>query len=159
MDTTVKVSPKDVFLHLLAIITLYASAVSFIVLVFQYINLAFPDALQGGYYAMESAQSAIRFSVATLIVVFPTYVIVSWILGRGYAADPQKRNLRIRKWLIYFTLFLTGLVAIGDLVTLIYNFLSGDLTSQFVLKILTVLFVTGSIFFYYFVDVRKYKTE
>lgn len=155
----VKVSPKDVFLHLLAIVALYASAVSFIVLIFQYINLALPDALQSGYYDIESAHSAIRLSISTLIVVFPTYVVVSWILGKGYAIDPQKRNLRIRKWLIYFTLFITGLVAIGDLVTLVYNFLGGDLTSQFVLKILTVLFVTGSIFFYYFIDVRKYKTE
>src|SRR5438132_4874360 len=43
------------------------------------------------------------------------------------------------KWLIYLTLFVAALIIIGDLVSLIYNFLGGDVTIKFVLKALSVL--------------------
>lgn len=152
-----KDSPKDVFLHLLAIVTLYASATEFLVLLFQYINLAFPDVLEIGYRA--SAMGLIRWAIATLIVVFPVYLLTSRHLLKVYKKEPAKRDLRIRRWLIYFTLFAAALIVIGDLVTLINSFLQGELTLRFVLKVLTVFFVSGSVFAYYFWDIKKYKTE
>lgn len=152
-----KTSPKDVFLHLLAIIALYVSAGSFIVLLFQFVNVFFPDILN--QHERIGAISAIRWSVSALVVVFPVYVLTSWYLNKSYQSAPLKRNLRIRKWLIYFTLFIAALIIIGDLVTLVYNLMSGELTIRFLLKILSVLFVAGSVFGYYFWDVRKYKTE
>lgn len=157
-----KTSPKDVFLHLLAIIMLYVSAAEFLVLVFQYINLTFPDVLEMGnyYYGGENpAYGYIRWAVSTLIVVFPTYIITSRFLNKAYDAEPGKRNLRIRKWLIYFTLFVAALAIIGDLVTLVYTFLNGEFTMRFVLKVLAVFFVAGSIFYYYLSDLRQHKTE
>ncbi|MCX6788269.1 MAG: DUF5671 domain-containing protein [Candidatus Jorgensenbacteria bacterium] len=154
-----KVSPKDVFLHLLAIITLYISSITFLVLIFQYINIYFPDALNGGYYAIESAYSSIRFAIATLVVVFPVYIFTTRFLNKSYESNPTKRNIRIRKWLVYFTLFVAALVVIGDLVTLIYNLLGGEVTIRFLLKASTVLFVVVSVFTYYFSDLKKYKTE
>ncbi len=159
-DTAVKTTPKEVFLHLLSIITLYASAISFTVLVFQYINVWIPDPLGvgGGYYAYGARQS-IRWSLAVLMVIFPVYIAVGWFLNKGYERRPEKRNARIRKWLLYFTLFVAALIIIGDLVALIYNLLGGELTLRFFFKMLTILFVAGSIFGYYLVDIRKHHTE
>ncbi len=154
-----KTSPKDVFLHLLAIVTLYTSAISFLVLTFQYINILFPDALENGYYAFSGARAAIRWSIASLLVVFPVYVITSLHLNRTYKKSVSHRNLRIRKWLVYFTLFAAALIIIGDFVTLINTFLSGELTNRFILKVLSVFFVAGSTFFYYISDLRKNKTD
>lgn len=154
-----KVSPKDVFMHLLAIVTLYASAISFLVLLFQYIDLGFPDVLAGGYYNVQGAYSAIRMAIATLVVVFPVHILTMRALQKSYEANPSKRELRIRKWLIYFTLFITALVVIGDLVTLINSFLGGEITMRFLLKALSVFFVAGSIFAYDFYDVKKHGTE
>ena len=155
-----KTSPKDFFLHLLAIATLYASAINFGTLIFQYINIAFPDPLSySDYWTVQGTHSAIRWSIASLIIIFPLFIFTSWYLNKGYATTPYKRNLRIRRWLIYFTLFATALVIIGDLVTLVYNLLEGEFTIRFILKVLTVGFIAGSVFFYYFQDVRKYKTE
>ena len=159
LNISEKTSPKDVFLHLLAIITLYVAAGGLVTLLFQYVNVFFPDPLVDGYYSIQSAYGAIRWAISTLIIVFPVYVLTSWFLNKGYVANPSKRNLRIRKWLIYFTLFVAAVVIIGDLVTLIYNLLGGELTIRFFLKILAVLTVAGSIFSYYFWDVRKHKTE
>ena len=154
-----KTSPKDVFLHLLAIITLYVSAVSFGTLVFQYINIFFPDPLQDGYYYGRSAYSSIRWSIATLVVVFPVHMFTMWVLNKSYLTSPSKRDLRIRKWLVYLTLFLAAIVIIGDLVALIYNLLEGELTARFILKVLAVFFIAGSVFGYYFMDIRKHHTE
>src|SRR3989338_5861746 len=69
-----KTGPKDVFLHLLSIIALYVSAGSFIALIFQYINLLIPDPVSSNIYSVRAAQSAIRFSLASFIVVFPVYI-------------------------------------------------------------------------------------
>jgi hypothetical protein len=152
--------PRDVFLHILAIITLYTSAVSFTALIFQYINVLLPDPLErDAYYLLQSYYRSIRWSISALSVVFPTYLATSWYLNKLYAASPEKRNLRIRKWLLYFTLFAASLIIVGDLVTLIYNFLGGELTARFLLKIFTVFFVAGSIFGYYFWDLRKSGDE
>ena len=148
-----KSSPKDVFLHLLSIITLYISAGGLVALFFQYINLAFPDQLYPNYY--YSVAGPIRWAMASLIIVFPVYLFTNWLLQNDYAKNPEKRELRIRKWLVHFTLFAAAIIIMVDLVTLVYNFLGGDLTARFSLKIIAVLLVIGSIFAYYLWDLRK----
>lgn len=154
-----KSGPKDVFLHLLAIITLYSSAGAFITLIFQYINIFFPDALEYSIYAVGSSYSTIRFAISSLVVIFPIYILSSWYLNKSYSENPEKRGLRIRKWLLYFTLFAAALIIMGDLVVLINRLLEGELTLRFLLKVLTMAFVAGSVFGYYFHDLKKYKTE
>lgn len=155
-----KASPKDVFLHLLSIITLYASAGALIDLLFAFINILFPDALLiADSWYLRSMQESVRFDISILIVVFPAYLITNWLLGKSYATTPEKKELRIRKWLIYLTLFLSALVLIGDLVVLVNNLLRGDLTTAFLLKVLAVFVVIGGIFLYYFWEVRKHPTE
>lgn len=150
--TPVKSGPKDVFTHLLAIIALYISAVSFGALFFEFINRRFPDPLI--FYAAGST-GAIRWAIASLVIVFPVYVWLSWFIAKDVAADPAKRELKIRKWLIYFTLFAAAVVIIGDLIALIYNFLGGDLTARFLLKVLAVLFVAAAVFGYYLWNLRS----
>lgn len=152
----VKAEPKDVFLHLLAIIALYAGAGAFLAMLFQYINVLIPDPLARDYYQLQSYYGGIRWSIALLIVIFPVYVWAGWYLNKIYSREPDKRNLRIRKWLLNFTVFAAALIIIGDLVTLIYNFLGGDITAKFVLKITAVFFVTVSIFFYYFWELKNW---
>ena len=153
-----KTSPKDVFLHILSIIALYVSAGSFLALLFQYVNIFFPDSLAYHYDATGS-YSVVRWAIATLIVVFPAYIWTIWFLNKSYSSNPQKRSLQVRKWLIYFTLFVAALILMGDTIALIYNFLNGDLTIRFLLKVLAVLFVSGSVFNFYFWDIKKHKTE
>jgi hypothetical protein len=153
MDTQEKTSPKDFFLHLLAIIALYMSAGGIITLLFQYINVLFPDPLGSANYA--SIAGAIRYAMASLIIVYPVYIFVSSALHKGYAEVPEKREYKLRKWLVYFTLFLAALTIITDLVVLVYNFLGGDLTNRFILKILVVLLVAIVIFWYYQKDLKN----
>jgi len=150
-----KAGPKDVFLQLLNIIALYVSAGMFINLVFSYINIWMPDAVSENYYTLLAARSSVRWAIASLIVVFPVYIWATWFLNKGYAAIPEKREMKIRKWLLYFTIFLAGIIIIGDLVTLIYNLLQGELTVRFLLKIFAVLAIAGGIFGYYILDIKN----
>jgi len=149
-----KTTPKDVFLHLLSIITLYFSAGNFIALLFQYINSWLPQFPEAGYY-YSGTNSIMRFAIASLIVVFPSYLLTVWYLNKDYLANPAKLKLAIRRWLIYFTLFITALIIIGDLVALINRLLEGEYTLQFLLKVLTVFFATGAIFVHYWRDLQE----
>lgn len=154
-----KSGPKDVFLHVLVILALYFSAGSFIALIFQYINLYFPDVLEQDYYHVNSGYDGIRWAISTLIVVFPGFIFLSRHLNKTYEQDPEKRSLKTRKWLLYFTVSAAAVIMAGDVVSLIYRFLGGELTGRFALKVLTVLFAAGSIFYYYLSDLKKHKIE
>lgn len=151
MNEAQKASPRDVFLHLLAIIGLYFGTFNLLTLLFQYINVAFPDPLQPNFGVGE----AIRFSLAALIIVYPVFIWVSRFLHKDLMANPEKAEFRIRKWLLYFTLFAAALLIIGDLIALIRSFLGGELSVRFLLKVLAVLVVAGSILGYYRYDLRK----
>lgn len=146
-----KSSPRDVFMHLLNIAGLYASAASLITLFFQYINVAFPDSLNPYYDPGDS----IRWAMASLIIIFPVFLWVSRFLHKDLEVSPEKSDLRIRKWLLHLTLFAAAILIIGDLVTLIYNFLQGELTVPFLLKVLSVLVVAAAVFGYYLYDLKK----
>lgn len=147
-----KSTPKDVFLHLSAIVALYASIISFITVWFQYINVLLPDKLN---FHLSSSLGSIRWASSVLIVTFPLYILISWILAREYRKNLQKRTIKIRKWLLYFTLFISALTIAIDLVTLIFYFYSGGLTLRFILKVFVLLAVALAVFGYYLWELRS----
>ncbi len=156
MDTINKNLPRDVFLYLLSIVALGMLAINFGTLLFQFINIAFPDVITDQYQYWSSNQyyQAIRWSVSSLVIVFPVFLWVSRFLRKDMETNPEKRELKIRKWLLYLTLFIAGVVVIGDLIALVYNFMQGELTTRFVLKVASILLIAGSIFFYYLNELR-----
>lgn len=151
MPIKYKVQPKDVFLQLGIIATLYIAAGSFLALLFQIVNYFFPDPLE--YFFNPG--SAMRWALASLVIIFPVLVWLSLAVNKEIRETPEKTDLRIRKWLIYLTLFLAAGIILGDLITLIFNFLEGDLTARFLLKVAAVLSVAGAVFWYYIHDLRR----
>jgi len=143
--------PRDVFLHLFNVVALYWFAVSFITLCWQYINYFFPDALSYNY----GFNYSMRFALASLFVVFPLFILTSWILNNIYKKESEVRESKTRKWLIYLTLFITALVVVGDLVFIFNTFLNGEITTRFALKAFSIVIVALAIFGYYLDDVRK----
>jgi len=150
METQTKTSAKDFFINLGAIVALGVFIGNLISLLFTIINKAYPLTTGYNYYGSYS----ISFPVASLIIFFPIYILLMWLLERGYFTEPEKRHVGIRKWLTYITLFLAGLALAGDLVTVLYYFIDGrDITTGFILKALSVLVIALSVFFYYIYDV------
>jgi len=159
MTETAKNIPRDTFLYLLATIALIAVAVGFGMAVFNYIDFYFPDPAIDYYGGASSYESAVRQEMALLIVVFPVFFWVSRFLRKDVGFHPEKRELTIRKWLLYLTLFAASLVIIGDFITVVNNFLMGELTARFALKALTVFFISGSAFYYYLSQLKDNKVK
>lgn len=150
-----KTFPRDVFLYLLSIISLVTVSISFGILLYQYVDLQNPDILTEGYYWSKTAIfDSIRNAMAVLIIVFPVFIWVSWFLRRDISRNSRKQDLKIRRWLLYLTLFAASLIIIGDLVALLMNFLNGELTTRFIFKVLTVFVIAGSVFIHYFSELR-----
>ena len=151
-------SARDAFMYLLLFTTLYVSAFSLGSLLFQLVDQAFPDPAAASF-AAEAARVAIRWSVASLVVACPVFLGVSRSISRDLATDPSKRASKVRRWLTYLTLFVAAGVLIGDVTTLVYNLLGGELTGRFVLKALTVGSIAGTAFWYYLSDLRTDEQE
>ena len=108
--TQIKVTPKDFFLWASAMVTLYGSVVALITLLFQYIEYTFPDPLmaRSGYYDYyDGYSSGIRFAIASLIVLAPTFLILMRLIRRDIEATPAKQGLWVRRWALYFTMSIT----------------------------------------------------
>jgi hypothetical protein len=151
-------SAREAFLYLVLFSTLYLSAFHLGSLVFQLIDHALPDPADLPE-AAERIRQSIRWAVSSLAIAFPIFLFVSRLLGRAIAADPTKRASRVRKWLTYLTLFVAASAIVGDLTTLLYSFLGGELTLRFALKAATVGAIAGAVFGYYLRDLRREEVE
>ena len=152
MNTKLKTTPWDFFLHLGIVVTIYTSAVSLLQLLFQMIDYSFPDRLAG--YG-DPYSTELQIAVAILIIIFPLYLFLSRLLANAETAEPGLRELSIRKWLLYLTLFVAGIAVAVDLIMLVRYFLSGEITARFTLKVLSVILVAGGIFWHYLADLRR----
>ena len=153
-------SPREAFQYLVLFAALYISAFYLASLIFEFVNLAFPDPSESANpFYPDSAREQIRWSVASLIVAFPVFLYTSWLTGRLIEQDPVKRLSPVRRWLTYLTLFVAATTLICDGVTLVYNLLSGELTVRFVLKVVTVALIAGTAFLYYLADLRRDEQE
>ena len=149
-------TPKDFFMQFGALVTLYVSVGALFNLLFTLIDRVFPDVLDANFYYSASVYSSgIRFAIASLVIIFPTYLILLWLITKESDANPEKKFLSLRRWLTYLTLFVSAGFALGDLVTLLNYFLGGEITVRFILKVLVVLIVAVGIFAYYIFDLRK----
>lgn len=151
------VSSRETFMYVVMFTTLIVSAYSFGNLLFELIERAFPDPAQRDFRG--PTLQAIRWSLASVIVAFPVFLYVAWLIERAVRQQPVKRASRVRTQLTYVTLFIAACVLIGDIITVVYNFLGGELSARFALKVITVAVIAGSVFGYYLRDLRAGESE
>src|SRR3989338_3550757 len=151
-----KVTPKDFVLWFGAMASLYAGVVALISLVFEYINHAFPNPVTNAYY-YDPYSSGISYQTASLIVLTPVFLVLMRLIRRGIAEDPSRKEIWVRRWALFLTLFLAGATIVVDLIVLLNTYLQGeDLTIGFLLKVLTVLLVAGLGFMHFMADLWGY---
>src|SRR3989338_8558474 len=156
MDKT-KVTPKDFVLWVGAMVTLYAGVIAFINLIFDYINHAFPNPVTDSYSYYSGYSTSVSYEMAALIVLTPVFLILMRVIRNDMAHDHSRREVWVRRWALFLTLFLAGATMVVDLIILLNTFLQGeDLTTGFLLKVLTVLLVTGLGFMHFLADLRGY---
>lgn len=124
-------------------------------LLFAYINIWVPDPLE----AYTHADATINWPLAMLIIIFPVYFWSVWFINRDLAQYPEKNEYKIRRWLLYLNVFLAAALLIGDMIALIYNFLSGGLSARFMFKVVSVFAVGAGVFAYYLFDLRREPSD
>ena len=145
-----KVTPKDFFLWAGAMVALYISVVSYMTLLFSYIDFVFPDALDSYY---DPYSSGMRFAMAAVIVLFPLYVFLMYLIRGDIEKNGLKNELWVRRWALVLTIFVAGFTIAGDLITLVNYFLGGDLSIRFMLKVVIVLLVAGGALLHFLADI------
>jgi hypothetical protein len=148
-----RTGPKDFFLWAGAMVALYVSVFSLIALFFDYIDIAFPDTINS---YVDPYSSGIRFAMASLIVLFPTYLVLVHFIRRDTIRNPAKRGLWIRRWALVLTIFIAGATVAIDLITLINTYLGGELTINFVLKVLVIFLVMSACLMHFLADLWGY---
>ena len=142
------------FLYALSLIALAFTSISAGIIIFKIIDKLIPPVINGrSFYGCDSGR--LKFAIAALITTSPIYFITLKIINKNISAGKIKETSQIRKWLTYFILLTSSAVIIGNLISVIFNFLNGDFTSSFLLKTLTIFIISGIILSYYFYDIKR----
>ncbi|HEY5383239.1 MAG TPA: DUF5671 domain-containing protein [Candidatus Paceibacterota bacterium] len=150
-----RTTPKDFFLWAGAMVALYVSVFAFLGLLFDYLNYAFPNSLQT--YNVDPYQSSISYEMASLIVMFPLFIVLMLLIHREIATDATRREIWVRRWALMLTLFIAGLTMAIDLIVLLTTFLSGEaLTAAFLFKVALVFLVAAAMFMHFIADFWGY---
>ena len=146
-----QLSARHAFIYLLLFTLLIIVSVQLGNLLFQIVDIVFPDPLESEY-APAGRQSAMRWAIASLVVAFPLFLFLSRAVGKEIKKNPAMRLSGVRRWLTYLALFVAATILVGDFIGLIFSFLEGDLDVRFVLKSFVVAMIAGGIFGYYYLS-------
>ncbi len=146
-------SAKDAFVYLLTFCTLAVWAEALGSLLFTLINIWLRDPISPNYNVYTNYTFA--SDMAAIIVAFPVYLFATSLTLKEVKRHPEKLESSVRKWLTYIALLIAAGFVIGDLVTFLTYFLRGELSSQFIAKVLVVLAMAGGIFGYYLLSLRR----
>lgn len=147
-------SAREAFVYLLLFSTLYFFSWNLGSLLFKLIEYALPDPADA-QWQLARLGTSIRWSISALVISFPVFAFLSQRISRDVARHPIKRLSPVRRWLTYLTLFIAATVLIGDLTTLVYNVLGGEMSLRFGLKVLVVGVLAGTVFGWYLWDLRR----
>lgn len=143
------VSARDFFIYVLLFGTMLASTTSLTVLVFDLIDIVMSDSTSG--WRVRSARS-------TLAVILVTAPMFAWLHRREMkrlSASASRGRSAIRKWATYVSLLIASGAFAINLIVALSALLNGDITLIFVLRIMTVAIVSGSVFLFYRSDVAE----
>ncbi len=146
---------KDAFFYLLIFSALAIWTIASGSLAFTLIDRWLADTLFSPGYAQAYDVTGATWSIASILVAFPVYLLLSRVVVRDVRSHPEKLNSPVRKWLTYMALVIAAGVFIGDLITVLTYFLQGEITARFLSKAFVVLVLSGGVFFYYFGGLKE----
>jgi len=142
---------KFAFLYMLSLVALLFTALGVGQIFFNGINYFIKD-MPGVY---TSSFMHLAAAISMLVIAAPIYFLTMRALEVNLVKGNLNTDAPIRRWLVYFILFVSAVVMIIWLMITLSNFLDGELTSKFVYKLLTVFVIAGGIFSYYLYDIRR----
>lgn len=146
-----KHNAKYAFYYLLSFVALVFMALSVGMVFFEIINKLVYDAIDGSSFSSGTLQ----FAISALIIATPIYYIISNLISKGLRKQELEKDSGIRRWLTYFIILVSSLIILGVLISTITSFLSGELSTRFILKSLVVVVISAATFSFYFYDIKR----
>ena len=144
---------KYAFYYLLSLVALVFVSISVGMIAFGIISQTVADTLALNIYGDYNSQ--FRFAISALLIATPIFFIINRLINRGLQTKELDQESGIRRWLTYFILLVSSVTVLGIFISVINNFLNGELTLSFILKALTMLIISGSVFSFYLYDIRR----
>lgn len=146
----------DSFQHILMFISMYVLWISLMLMINTFIDrwVPAPSSYYGSIYSSYS-NYAVTGYMSSIIVSFPLFAFFFIKLTKDTKKNPFIRNLRSRKHLIYITLVVTFIVVLSKVVQIVYSFLEGNVTANFLLHFVNIVGSSGLIFAYYLGQVKE----
>lgn len=114
-----------------------------------------PDKLvQSGYYSAFGG-TMLQGYLAAIIVAFPFFVILFLSLSKLLIMNPAVRNLKTRKFLMYFTVIINFLYMLGQLIATVFGFLGANISTTAFPHLLVNLLIPGAVCSYLLIEVRE----
>ncbi|HUY40499.1 MAG TPA: DUF5671 domain-containing protein [Candidatus Dormibacteraeota bacterium] len=146
---------RDAFLYLVSFVSLGFWSIALIWLGNIAITRAFPSPTD--VESTTSLRYDLAGQLASIIIGFPIFMLVSWILARQTARRPEELDSGVRKWLTYVALVIAAIALLSDAVLFLQSFLTGNLTVRFALQYMVLIVVAGGIFWYYLRSMRAWE--
>lgn len=147
---------KDTFFYLMIFSTLSTWVFAVGVLAFLMIERWWPDSLAAMQdYQRSEYRWVLSWTVATMLVAYPIFLLVSRVVTRDEKQHPEKLQSPVRKWLTYMVLVVAAGIVIGDLISWLTYALRGELTARVLAKGFVVLALSGGVFYYYFGGLKQ----
>ncbi|MDP3836855.1 MAG: DUF5671 domain-containing protein [bacterium] len=147
------INAKYAFYYLLSLAALIFTAVSVQMIVFGIIDRTVTDAIAFNSY--DSVDSQLRFAISALFIAAPIYYFLSRLIIKGLRKKELEMESPLRRWLTYLIILVAAVIILGVFVSVINNFLSGEMTSRFILKATSMLVMAAAVFSYYFYDMKR----
>ena len=148
-------SAREAFFYLLFFILLGIVSWSLGLLLFALIDRLVPSDIMRPAYVANFNDAQIRGGIAGVLVATPLFLWIGSILRAARRRTPELQRSRVRKWLTYISLVIAGCTLVGDAISLVFNFLGGEVTLRFFLKSLVIALIAGAIFAYFISDAEK----
>lgn len=151
-------SASEAFLYLVTFFLLYTWAISLGNLLAGLVDRWIPEAVNE-FDRYASADGPMRWLIASILVSFPVWYLLTASHLRSYAHDPERRSSPVRRWLTYLTLFVAATVLVITLIVLVAESLGGDYFLRTALKSGIVLAIAGGVFLFYRWELRMGEKE
>lgn len=153
----------DSFEHILLFISLYIFASSVALLLHLFVDTWVPGVNQSGLSSLfgVSGSKNILYSyvsrgyLASIIVSYPLFAYLFLTITKKTLNNPVLRQLDSRKKLIYLTLVGTFIIALVNVISIVFGFLSGNVNLNFILHFLVTTGISLIIFIYYLNQVKE----
>lgn len=124
------VSARESMLYALLMIALVLVCFHVVDLGFHVIDRAIPDLTDFG----TPDRWSMRFSIAAILAFLPLFILLDHRMARNLGDQNRRRRSQARRVFASVTILMAALVLLGDVVSVIYAFLSGDMTPRLAAK-------------------------